>query len=587
MRTVTYSLIQFLNEARRNAFTIPRFQRPFMWKDSQVKLIVDSISRNYPIGSLLLLQETDPTNPFLASRSIEASIEASITDEFDQEVTDIKQFNQNLGATVVYYVLDGQQRLTSLVRVFLQADKNHNYYFDLEQLYQLESLERNPAEWVKKRNKTTKMSTRYLRSDMITEAERCEIFVQEYFESECSQLKGDRIGQRKAAAKVNRMFETMRNYQIPLVIIDKDNSIEAICRIFETINSTGTRLTTFDLAVARFFPNPDLHKLWTESKDKYPILNKYSVDGEKVLQLIVSFVDSSKNKYTHLARSSLLKLDKQDIIKFWDAAAQALADAYQWVEDHGAIPGNIANDALLVPIAYFQSKITMEWKRSNLNYLIILEKWYFSHSLQQGARQASNYRIGLTIGVMNNWVNNGTLPDTPDVKINKNDILALHKTDSRYRTIQSILRWRNPTDILTNEVMDVSDIEDHHIFPLIIAKRMDKNDKELKKKLDSIANRLFVLKSTNRNLSDRYPSDYLGKIMDDAKKSGTLESKKAIFKKACLPVSDCDKILNEKNFDKFINERADLILNEIKTIVGDLLISTDSIDNNEEFDTDD
>lgn len=256
MRTVTYNLLQFLTEAQRNAFVIPRFQRQFVWNNAQVKLLIDSISRNYPIGSLLLLQETIPTEPFLASRRIDAVIQENGEEILDDNVI------KSLGFTPpFYYVLDGQQRLTSLVRVFLQASKDDLYYFDLDQLYESDASDRNPASWVKKRNANKKLTMRYLRSDMITEAEKCEVFVQEYFESEYPELSGDRHGQRKAAAKVNRIFETMRNYQIPLVIIDRGDSTEAICRIFETINSTGTRLTTFDLAVARFFPDPDLHEL--------------------------------------------------------------------------------------------------------------------------------------------------------------------------------------------------------------------------------------------------------------------------------------------------------------------------------------
>jgi uncharacterized protein with ParB-like and HNH nuclease domain len=111
MRTVTYNLLQFLTEARRDAFVIPRFQRQFVWNNAQVKLLIDSIAKNYPIGSLLLLQETMPAEPFLASRAIDAVIH----DSEDLESSDDSVFIKSAGSPVVYYVLDGQQRLTSLV----------------------------------------------------------------------------------------------------------------------------------------------------------------------------------------------------------------------------------------------------------------------------------------------------------------------------------------------------------------------------------------------------------------------------------------------------------------------------------------
>lgn len=581
MRTVTYNLLQFLTEAQRGSFMIPRFQRQFVWNNAQVKLLVDSISKNYPIGSLLLLQETLPSDPFLSCRKIDAVIR-------EEEINDNKQdgFLKIASSTVIYYVLDGQQRLTSLVRVFLQASEKDYYYFDLDQLYKTDSLERNPAAWVKKRSQSTKVSMRYLKSDLIIDAEKCEVFVQEYFESEYVSLKGDRKGQRQAAAKVNRMFEVMRNYQIPLVIIDRSDSTEAICRIFETINSTGTRLTTFDLAVARFFPDPDLHKLWQESKLDHPILERFGVEGERVLQLIVSFVSSTSDRYLEITRGSLLKLNKSEIKEHWTSATEALAFGYQWVEEHGATPEMIANDALLIPISYFLRKINYEWKINNPSYLFILEKWFFSNSLQQGARQASNYRIGLAISSMHNWITKGEIPEMPDVILKKSDLLILFKSDTRYKAIHCLLRWKNSLDLWTNQKIDSSEVEDHHIFPSALFKREGGNDKNFKRNLDSIVNRLLVSKSTNRMLGDRYPSDYLTQLIQDAKQNSAIDNKLDLLSKSCIPFSDDQfQIFEKQNFLHFINKRADLILIAIKTVVGDLLKSSDTI-GEDDFDSD-
>jgi hypothetical protein len=314
-----------------------------------------------------------------------------------------------------------------------------------------------------------------------------------------------------------------------------------------------------------------LHKLWTQSKETYPVLDRFSVEGERVLQLIVSFVDSSVNKYLELTRGSLLKLKKSDISELWESASKALAIAYEWVESRGAIPGMIANDALLVPIGYFLNKITEDWKKSNPNYLLVLERWYFSHSLQQGARQASNYKIGLSVSSLHNWIANGELPQIPEVSLKKDDLLTLYKFDGRYKAIHSILRWKNPNDLWTNEPISHLDVEDHHIFPAVIAKRGGKEDKLLKRNLDSIVNRLLVSRTTNRSLGDRYPSDYFNTLIVDSKKSGTLQNKLDIFQRACLPIKEDLSIVGNECFQSFIGARADLILAAIKIIVGDSL----------------
>jgi len=113
-----YGLNELLDLARRGALTIPRFQRRFIWKPSQTTLLADSMSRSYPIGSLLLLSKNSELK--LNACPIEAEIHSS------------ENNNQMSNVDDEYYVLDGQQRLTSIVRVFLNMDKERCYYIDLK-----------------------------------------------------------------------------------------------------------------------------------------------------------------------------------------------------------------------------------------------------------------------------------------------------------------------------------------------------------------------------------------------------------------------------------------------------------------------
>ena len=77
------------------------------------------MSRSYPIGSLLLLSKNSELQ--FNARSIEAEIHSSENNSQMNNVDDNE-----------YYILDGQQRLTSIARVFLNADLKRCYYFDLK-----------------------------------------------------------------------------------------------------------------------------------------------------------------------------------------------------------------------------------------------------------------------------------------------------------------------------------------------------------------------------------------------------------------------------------------------------------------------
>jgi hypothetical protein len=395
------------------------------------------------------------------------------------------------------------------------------------------------------------------------------VLAQEYFESSYEPLKGDRPAQRKAVAKVNRVFETMRNYQIPLVIVDRGDSTEAICRIFETINSTGTRLTTFDLAVARFFPQPDLHSLWQQSKARHSVLERFAAEGERVLQIVAIASGYEQRSYVEPTRGTLLNLTGKEILQRWDDCAESLAHALEWIETHGAVPGIQSNDALLVPLAYFLGKVTAQWKAQNPSFNAILERWYFSHSLQQGARQASNYKIGQTVSSLHRWLTDGQLPDIPRVRLDSTEVLKLAKTDARYQAILALLRWKGGTDLWTEEQLKPDDVEDHHIFPAALAKR----EGIARRVLDSVANRILVSKPTNRSLSDRLPRDYIGRLLREAERSGTLNAKLDQLLAACLPVErDIEATLaklDPTNIHAFLEARADLILKRVSLVLGD------------------
>ena len=325
MQTLSFKMDKLLADVNRQAFMIPQFQRGFVWTIGQVKLLVDSIARSYPIGSLLLLAETEPNDPLLKSRKVQATLEP-FDDEQDGVIGPLP--NQ-------FYILDGQQRLTSIVRVFSQASPDEAFYFDLKRLREFEAAP-SKTDWIVKRVKTTKVSNRFLRSDVIITQERCQELVEEYFEAYDDDLRDDRPRQRKASARVNGIFETIRNYQVPCVVIDRRTEpLEAICRIFETINSTGTRLTTFDLAVARFFPDPDLQQLWEGSRQEFDTLRDYEIDGERVLQVAASLESASRQTMggdspsTEVTRTVLLNLPKEVVKSRWPDAVRWLVAAYQ------------------------------------------------------------------------------------------------------------------------------------------------------------------------------------------------------------------------------------------------------------------
>src|SRR5690349_15717795 len=90
------NLVGLVEEAHKGRLCLPNFQRAFVWPRDQVADLVRSVLRRYYIGSLLLLR-CDPDRPPFAPAFLRGAKPAHQEPRPD------------------YLVLDGQQRLTSLL----------------------------------------------------------------------------------------------------------------------------------------------------------------------------------------------------------------------------------------------------------------------------------------------------------------------------------------------------------------------------------------------------------------------------------------------------------------------------------------
>jgi len=572
MKTIDYNLKDILKGVSYEQFLIPQFQRRFRWKNSQVKLLVDSLARNYPIGSLLMLAR-NPEVP-LQSRSVEAEIMDS-TDSTDKDT----EFGSE-----VYYILDGQQRLTSIARVFLNADPKINYYFDLYKM--LQSFDNEDTSWIVTRRRGKKEykrkdNNRLLRADVVLNQTETDVFVSEYIEDSGDFPNFSRKEEREAAAKIKGVFETIRNYKVPIVVLNGDAPLESVCRVFETINSTGTRLTTFDLAVARFYPDPDLRDMWESGKDTYPILERFEADGERALQVLSLWYSHQAQQFSEPTRSKLLSLPKQFIKSNWDEAIDNLSKAYVWAEENGATPKLLPSHNILVSIAAFFILFPTLINDPARNFRSVLRRWYFSRVLQQGARQAANYQIGIDFDVLVAYAEKGEPLKVEDVRLSVDTIKRTNRAgDSRYKALHCIVALYTQEDLLTGEPLK-TDLEDHHIFPRSFTRHgISRNT------LDSIANRIIVSQRTNRSLGDTPPVEYFGDLQMRAQEDGTIKDLQRRLTQLMIPGNVSSPNFTQQftieNFDSFLTQRASILLERVGEIIGKSLIIIDATDIDDE-----
>ncbi len=97
-----------LNAARGGELRIPPFQRPFVWETTDILLLLDSIRRGFPIGTMILWAHETATNGTVTIGPLTAQ-----------------------ASGWARWVLDGQQRLTALVLALTTTEYVYNVERDV------------------------------------------------------------------------------------------------------------------------------------------------------------------------------------------------------------------------------------------------------------------------------------------------------------------------------------------------------------------------------------------------------------------------------------------------------------------------
>lgn len=196
---------------RSGEIKLPKFQRPFVWKELDMLKLLDSIYKGYPIGSLLIWNSSQK---LISERSISG---------LPVNTEDNSLYPTN-------YLLDGQQRLTTLCgALFWDGDDENskwNIHFDLENEI-----------FIHPRQK-----------DIVSLFPLNKLINTRDFISQC--MKFDHHARRDDFFRISeRLLKSIKDYKIAVVKIG-DMTIDEVAPIFERINSTGRKLTIVDLMMA-------------------------------------------------------------------------------------------------------------------------------------------------------------------------------------------------------------------------------------------------------------------------------------------------------------------------------------------------
>jgi hypothetical protein len=304
-----------LNEIETGQIKIPQFQRQFVWGlDSSAKLI-DSILKGYPIGTFIYWR----TNERL--RSIRNVGNINLPEPRDGEF--------------VNYVLDGQQRITSL----FAALKG-------------ETIERDNG-------KKEDFSKIFINLEAQDDEEIVIVDISGMREGTTIRLKDlmfqkGRIIYNKYADQyhdtIEKYKEIIQSYQFKGINL-KDAEIDVATEVFTRLNVGGKDLTLFEIMVAKTYDPDrefDLFDKFQELIDDLEPSKYDTISSANVLQLISLLLERE------CKRKTILKLDKKEFIDTWEPAVSCVKSAVDFFRSYG-IPVSrlLPYNTLIVPFAYF------------------------------------------------------------------------------------------------------------------------------------------------------------------------------------------------------------------------------------------
>lgn len=463
-------IYNLVNRIQSGDVKIPKFQRSFVWTEEQVIRLLESIYQGYPIGSLLFWLTEQPMK---SERNIGG---------FDLPETP-ERYPRN-------YVLDGQQRLTTIYGVLNWPDKNKlhilNVYFDLEK----EAFFQNTGNM---NAKCVPMNILFKTSELMK------------FRTQLSEFKNSDMLQQN----IDVLYETFREYLIPVVTI-KEMTIEEVCPIFERINSTGTKLNIFDLMVAATWSDDfDLNDMIDDIRETAKLKDFDGIDHSVFLRFMSSIGGFGSKRDGVFKLRSLSPASLKDLGR---KVARAVEKAIDFLSTDLLVPSDafLPYENQLVVFAYYFSKVDKPLPA----HLIKLRQWFWRTGFSERYRGASEGILEQDLQAVNDLI-----ADTYEymhirVSLVENDIMKRQfwKNSAFCKTFVVLLANHEPKNLTNGIKIDTQTSlssfnmkEFHHIFP----KEFLKNIGVPKGKRNSLANICMLSAQQNKYVSDKAPSLYL------------------------------------------------------------------------------
>jgi hypothetical protein len=377
------------------------------------------------------------------------------------------------------------------------------------------------------------------------------------------------------------VIKRFEQYQIPVIELKKETPKEAVCLVFERVNTGGMALTVFELLTASFAAdNFQLRDDWNAReqrlKSQHPVLrNLQSDDFLQAISLLVTQMRrrNALSAGTAADKAPGISCKRRDILKLEVADWQAWADRVEagFVRAARFLYGqkifkarDLPYRTQLVPLAAMFVDLGKPGETEGARQQIA--RWYWCGVLGELYGGAIESRFARDLPEVVSMVRGeATEPITiQESSFQANRLLTLRtRNSSAYKGLYALLMRDGGRDFRTGEPIEAQTFFDdkidiHHIFPEKWCKAADIEPGTY----NSVINKTALSARTNRQIGGRAPSKYLPAI---AKAAGIDAPRMdESLRSHCV----ASEHLRADDFWKFYAARADALLQRIEAATG-------------------
>ena len=494
-------------------------------------------------------------------------------------------------------VLDGQQRLTTLYQVFMSnnpvitrtdTDKEsiikRYYYMDIKKAIDSEVDRLDAIVSISEDKIKTENIGRKIILDLRTREDEYKnlMFPLNLTFSDTMNWIWGLITYNQETMPIVQKFqqdilEPLKKYTFPVIALAKDTTPEAVCQIFENVNTGGVTLTVFELVTAKFaaMGNKNLREEWKTLKSE---LNKRNDDLLKDLSgpnfltsmtLLISYLKMKKGERQTVSckKKDVLKLEYDECFAHLEDLKQGFTCAANFMVQQGIYKSiDIPYSTQIIPLAAIFAYDNLNGKRLSLmQNLNSLAEWYWCGVFGELYGSANETRFVQDIVGIFEWMDNkDAVPETVSrANFDATRLLWLQTRNSAaYKGVMALINRQHPKDFMSgqdmgiaNYLLELTDI--HHIFPQAYCVKENLPSR----KWNSVVNKTPIYATTNRSIGGKAPSLYIQTIRNKGIAEDAID--KALESHEINP-----SLLKQDSFGTFFVNRAKRLLDLIEIAMG-------------------